>query len=492
MPVPSMACRRELIGLFLNDSLSDVEQAAFEEHLATCADCREELSASAAEPELWSEAAEALSDDAIECGVSAPLWIEPTDEDDDAERNPARRQNSERAGTPHAKVQVPAVQAVLNLLAPTDDPHKLGRLSGYEIAGVIGCGGMGVVLKGFDASLNRFVAIKVLAAHLASSGAARRRFARQAQAAAAVVHDNVVAIHGVAEANEMPYLVMPYIRRIDVDVDSNKQLVATYRVTAIPTFIRCFEGNEVERGGTRWNEVERIEGMASENRVRNQFEASHYRQVPKPKTPSTTVVPPNRSDSKSTFRLLSEPITLDEPTTSDSTPVRRQPVKAKPEFEDVVDDAPANPPTDVVVKVNDKPITYRDLVRMGLTLGEVEGAINFVLIIQAAEKASITVSEKEIDAESQRKAGERPVDEWYSQMSTDRGLNREAVREFIVRPALLLQKLAGDDLKQQAKFLKALQLAAKIDVVDPEAKVGPSNRSETTEDLPSDPSLKRE
>ena len=254
MPVPSMACRRELIGLFLNDSLSDVEQAAFEEHLATCADCREELSASAAEPELWSEAAEALSDDAIECGVSAPLWIEPTDEDDDAERNPARRQNSERAGTPHAKVQVPAVQAVLNLLAPTDDPHKLGRLSGYEIAGVIGCGGMGVVLKGFDASLNRFVAIKVLAAHLASSGAARRRFARQAQAAAAVVHDNVVAIHGVAEANEMPYLVMPYIRRIDVDVDSNKQLVATYRVTAIPTFIRCFEGNEVERGGTRWNE----------------------------------------------------------------------------------------------------------------------------------------------------------------------------------------------------------------------------------------------
>ena len=167
-------------------------------------------------------------------------------------------------------------------------------------------------------------------------------------------------------------------------------------------------------------------------------------------------------------------------------------MKAKPEFEDVVDDAPANPPTDVVVKVNDKPITYLEVVQMVRTLGEVEGAINFVLIIQAAEKASITVSEKEIDAESQRKAGERPVDEWYSQMSTDRGLNREAVREFIVRPALLLQKLAGDDLKQQAKFLKALQLAAKIDVVDPEAKVGPSNRSETTEDLPSDPSLKRE
>ena len=45
-------------------------------------------------------------------------------------------------------------------------------------------------------------------------------------------------------------------------------------------------------------------------------------------------------------------------------------------------------------------------------------------------------------------------------MSTDRGLNREGVREFIVRPALLLQKLAGDDLKQQTKFLNALRLGA--------------------------------
>jgi serine/threonine protein kinase len=88
----------------------------------------------------------------------------------------------------------------------------LGRFGGYEITGAIGYGGMGIVLKGLDASLNRYVAIKVLSPHLAASGPARRRFAREAQAAAAVVHENVVAIHGVAESGGLPFFVMPYIR----------------------------------------------------------------------------------------------------------------------------------------------------------------------------------------------------------------------------------------------------------------------------------------
>jgi serine/threonine protein kinase len=100
---------------------------------------------------------------------------------------------------------------ILGLLDPTDDPHMIGRFGGYEIVGVIGQGGMGVVLKGFERSLNRYVAIKVLAPHLASSGAARQRFSREAQAAAAVLHENVIAIHRVDETNGLPFLVMPYV-----------------------------------------------------------------------------------------------------------------------------------------------------------------------------------------------------------------------------------------------------------------------------------------
>ncbi|MGB5336820.1 MAG: protein kinase, partial [Woeseiaceae bacterium] len=71
---------------------------------------------------------------------------------------------------------------------------------------------MGVVLKGHDRSLDRTIAIKVLAPHLASNGAARQRFSREAKAAAAVLHPNVIAIHSVSNGGELPYLVMPYIR----------------------------------------------------------------------------------------------------------------------------------------------------------------------------------------------------------------------------------------------------------------------------------------
>ncbi len=63
-----------------------------------------------------------------------------------------------------------AIDGVLNTLGPTDDPRMLGRLGQYEIAGIVGQGGMGVVLKSLDPALNRYVAIKVLAPQLATSG----------------------------------------------------------------------------------------------------------------------------------------------------------------------------------------------------------------------------------------------------------------------------------------------------------------------------------
>ncbi len=102
--------------------------------------------------------------------------------------------------------------SVLDSLTPTDDPEMLGRVGDYEISGVVGIGGMGAVLKGFDKSLRRVVAIKVMALHLADSGSARARFQREARAAAAITHDNVIDIYGVSEANGLPYLVMPFAR----------------------------------------------------------------------------------------------------------------------------------------------------------------------------------------------------------------------------------------------------------------------------------------
>ncbi|MCG8649007.1 MAG: protein kinase, partial [Pirellulales bacterium] len=103
-------------------------------------------------------------------------------------------------------------QDLLDALAPTDDPRMLGRLGPFEIAGVIGAGGMGVVLKAFDPALSRFVALKALSPHLWSDRQARERFAREARAAASVVHENVIEIYGVSESNGVPFFTMPYLR----------------------------------------------------------------------------------------------------------------------------------------------------------------------------------------------------------------------------------------------------------------------------------------
>src|SRR5262249_1523654 len=58
---------------------------------------------------------------------------------------------------------------------------------------------------------HRVVAIKVLAPELAVSATARRRFTREARAAAAVSHNHVFTIHAVEEDHRPPYLVMEFI-----------------------------------------------------------------------------------------------------------------------------------------------------------------------------------------------------------------------------------------------------------------------------------------
>ena len=99
----------------------------------------------------------------------------------------------------------------LTFLKPSDDERSLGRFSRYEVLEILGHGGMGIVLRGFDPALNRQCAIKVLAPELAFHAAARKRFSREAKSAAAVVHPNVIPILTVDECDGIPYLVMPVV-----------------------------------------------------------------------------------------------------------------------------------------------------------------------------------------------------------------------------------------------------------------------------------------
>jgi serine/threonine protein kinase len=83
----------------------------------------------------------------------------------------------------------------------------------YSITDVIGQGGMSTVYKARHLFLNRDVAIKIMQEHLASNVEGRMRFQREAQAAAALNHPNLVTVteFGVAEGGE-PYMVMDYLR----------------------------------------------------------------------------------------------------------------------------------------------------------------------------------------------------------------------------------------------------------------------------------------
>lgn len=91
-----------------------------------------------------------------------------------------------------------------------DDPLIGTTLGAYQILSEIGRGGMGIVYRGYQASLNRSVALKVLAAHLAHDKLLVDRFLHEARFTAGLVHPNIITIHEVSETP--PYFIaMEYV-----------------------------------------------------------------------------------------------------------------------------------------------------------------------------------------------------------------------------------------------------------------------------------------
>jgi serine/threonine protein kinase len=96
------------------------------------------------------------------------------------------------------------------ILPAGDRPRGLSpgsSLGPYEIVAPLAAGGMGQVYRARDPRLGREVAIKVVAPALAADAESRRRFEREARAAAALNHPNVLVIHDVGAGGEAPYLV---------------------------------------------------------------------------------------------------------------------------------------------------------------------------------------------------------------------------------------------------------------------------------------------
>jgi serine/threonine protein kinase len=81
----------------------------------------------------------------------------------------------------------------------------------YRLVEKTGEGGMGVVWKAYDTELKRHVALKILTISVSPDSDHRVRFKREAQTAAALDHPNIAIVHGVAEYEGHPYIVMQHL-----------------------------------------------------------------------------------------------------------------------------------------------------------------------------------------------------------------------------------------------------------------------------------------
>jgi serine/threonine protein kinase len=84
-------------------------------------------------------------------------------------------------------------------------------LGNYQIMDELGRGGMAVVYRAYQASLNRYVAIKVLPPQLSFEREFVERFQREAKAAARLRHPNIVVIHDVGHQEGVYYIIMEYL-----------------------------------------------------------------------------------------------------------------------------------------------------------------------------------------------------------------------------------------------------------------------------------------
>ncbi len=103
------------------------------------------------------------------------------------------------------------------MLPQAADSRTRPRIGRYLITGRIGRGGMGMVYRGLDEALEREVAVKTLNVEGTLDAESRKRFEREAKAAAHLQHTNIVTVYEMGEDRGLPYIAMELLPGTDLE-----------------------------------------------------------------------------------------------------------------------------------------------------------------------------------------------------------------------------------------------------------------------------------
>ena len=120
---------------------------------------------------------------------------------------------------------------------PIRDPgplaHAESRVGDYQLLQEIGRGGMGVVYRARQLSLDRDVALKFILHGVLAGDAAASRFRTEAQAAASLRHPNIVVVHEVGEAHGRPFFAMEWVDGCPLSTLLQEGPIAPQRAAAL-------------------------------------------------------------------------------------------------------------------------------------------------------------------------------------------------------------------------------------------------------------------
>ena len=188
---PDDALRRYLIGDY-----PDEQGAEIERHLSECAACEDTLAGfDDTKDQLLRHLPLAAASKSEDSSQSRPAWLERL-----------------KKGLPDSTPENRIIER-----DATDHPvNPFGELGSYELLGVLGCGGMGVVYRARHRQLGRSVAIKVVLPKLTSALNARDRFEQEIRILGGMDHPGIVMATDAGRVGPAAYLVMELIDGIDL------------------------------------------------------------------------------------------------------------------------------------------------------------------------------------------------------------------------------------------------------------------------------------